>query len=57
MFTGGSRGDDDRLAAGVETALTRKDEHGRVLPPKEAFRQLCYRWVGGWVGGWVLRAL
>lgn len=26
-----------------QVALTRKDEYGRILTPKEAFRQLCYR--------------
>lgn len=41
MFTGGRQ--EDRLALDVEVALTRKDEYGRILTPKEAFRQLCYR--------------
>jgi hypothetical protein len=34
---------DNELAANVEVALTRKDEFGRIMTPKEAFRQLCYR--------------
>ena len=29
-----------------QVALTRKDEYGRILTPKEAFRQLCYRFHG-----------
>lgn len=35
----------DRICALVlsQVALTRKDEYGRILTPKEAFRQLCYR--------------
>ena len=41
VYTGGRQ--EDRLALDVEVALTRKDEYGRILTPKEAFRQLCYR--------------
>lgn len=41
MYTGGRQ--EDKLALDVEVALTRKDEYGRILTPKEAFRQLCYR--------------
>lgn len=53
VYTGGRQ--EDRLALDVEVALTRKDEYGRVLTPKEAFRQLCYRCLGGggrglWLG-------
>ncbi|KAL4855087.1 SART-1 family protein DOT2 [Chlorella vulgaris] len=44
VYTGGRQ--EDRLAQGVEMALTRKDEYGRILTPKEAFRQLCYRFHG-----------
>lgn len=44
VFTGGKT--DDRLALDVEVALTRKDEHGRILTPKEAFRQLCHQFHG-----------
>lgn len=36
----------DTFERDVETALTRLDEHGRVLTPKEAFRQLCYDFHG-----------
>ena len=43
VYTGGRQ--QDRLALGVEVALTRKDEYGRILTPKEAFRQLCYKCV------------
>jgi U4/U6.U5 tri-snRNP-associated protein 1 len=31
-----------RLARSVEAALTAKDEFGRVMTPKERFRNLCY---------------
>lgn len=41
VYTGGRQ--EDKLALDVEVALTRKDEYGRILTPKEAFRQLCYR--------------
>jgi U4/U6.U5 tri-snRNP-associated protein 1 len=41
VYTGGRQ--EDQVALDVEVALTRKDEYGRVLTPKEAFRQLCYR--------------
>lgn len=44
VFSGGNQ--DDRLAQSVEVALTRRDEYGRVLAPKEAFRQLCYKFHG-----------
>ncbi len=39
-------GSDDKLVQDVETALTRRDEFGRVLTPKEAYRQLCYAFHG-----------
>ena len=44
VFTGG-RTDND-LAANVEAALTRKDEFGRTMTPKEAFRQFCHSFHG-----------
>lgn len=44
VYTGGRQ--EDRIALDVEVALTRKDEYGRILTPKEAFRQLCYRFHG-----------
>lgn len=44
VFTGGRS--EDKLALDVEVALTRKDEYGRVLAPKEAFRQLCHQFHG-----------
>jgi hypothetical protein len=37
---GGSH--DDRLERSIEVALTIKDEFGRVLTPKERWRQLNY---------------
>lgn len=44
VFTGGRT--DDRLALDIEVALTKKDEYGRVLTPKEAFRQLSQQFHG-----------
>jgi U4/U6.U5 tri-snRNP-associated protein 1 len=44
VYTGGRT--EDQVALGVEVALTRRDEYGRVLTPKEAFRQLCHRFHG-----------
>ncbi len=44
VYTGGCH--DNELAANVEVALTRKDEFGRIMTPKEAFRQLCYSFHG-----------
>jgi len=44
VYSGG-RSEDD-IAATVEVALTRKDEYGRILTPKEAFRQLCHNFHG-----------
>ena len=38
--------DKNRFAQDVEFALTRRDEFGRVLTPKEAFRQLCHQFHG-----------
>lgn len=29
----------------MEMALTRRDEYGRVLTPKQAFREVAYRWA------------
>ena len=43
VYTGGKH--TDRIAADIETALTRRDEFGRVMTPKEAFRALCYKYV------------
>ncbi len=40
VYAGG--GHEDRLARSIEAALTTKDEFGRVMTPKERFRQLCY---------------
>ena len=33
----------DEVANRVELALTRRDEYGRVLTPKQAFREVSYR--------------
>lgn len=44
VYTGGKT--DDQIAADVEVALTKKDEFGRVLTPKEAFRQLSHSFHG-----------
>jgi hypothetical protein len=35
-----------RLNTSIEAALTKRDEFGRVMTPKEAFRQLCYAFHG-----------
>ena len=44
VYSGGRS--EDRLALDVEVALTKKDEYGRILTPKEAFRQLCHDFHG-----------
>lgn len=44
VFTGGRQ--TDKVALDVEAALTKRDEFGRILTPKEAFRQLCYSFHG-----------
>lgn len=36
----------DEIANRVELALTRRDEYGRVLTPKQAFREVSYRFHG-----------
>ncbi|QDZ19424.1 U4/U6.U5 tri-snRNP-associated protein [Chloropicon primus] len=41
-----SYSDNGQFAQDIESALTRKDEFGRVMTPKEAFRQLCYKFHG-----------
>ena len=37
---------ESRFAQDVEHALTRLDEFGRVMTPKEAFRELCHKFHG-----------
>lgn len=37
---------DDRLEQSIRAALTRKDDFGRILTPKEAFRELSYAFHG-----------
>eukprot|EP00889_Picochlorum_renovo_P004137 jgi/Picre1/31167/NNA_006521.t1 len=44
VYSGGRT--EDEIAANVEVALTRKDEYGRILTPKEAFRNLCHSFHG-----------
>ncbi|PNW84722.1 hypothetical protein CHLRE_03g156100v5 [Chlamydomonas reinhardtii] len=44
VYTGGRQV--DRVARSVEAALTVKDRFGRVLTPKERFRQLCHSFHG-----------
>ncbi|KAJ9531706.1 hypothetical protein QJQ45_021854 [Haematococcus lacustris] len=44
VYTGGAH--EDRLARSIEAALTTKDEFGRVMTPKERFRQLNYDFHG-----------
>ena len=34
------------MSDNIDDALTRTDEFGRVISPKEAFRQLCYNFHG-----------
>lgn len=54
VYTGGSS--EDRVVRSVEMALTRKDEFGRVMTPKERFRQICYQFHGkvcAWLCVWV----
>ena len=41
-------------ARSVETALTIKDQFGRVLTPKERFRELCYQFHGKVWTGWLM---
>lgn len=41
VYTGGRSSNE--LENSVERALTRRDVHGRVLTPKEAFRDLCHQ--------------
>ena len=43
IYTGGRHA--DQTAAHIEAALTRRDEFGRVMTPKEAFRDLCYKYA------------
>jgi len=38
-----SGGHSDEIANRVELALTRRDEYGKVLTPKQAFREVSYR--------------
>lgn len=44
VFTGGRAS--TRLEQSIEAALQHKDEYGRVLAPKEAFRRQCHQFHG-----------
>ena len=44
VYTGGSH--EEKLARSIETALTQRDEFGRVMTPKERFRSLCLQFHG-----------
>ncbi|MEW5309033.1 MAG: hypothetical protein WDW38_000945 [Sanguina aurantia] len=44
VYTGGSH--EEHIARAVEAALTTRDQYGRVLTPKERFRELCYKFHG-----------
>ncbi|GMH35392.1 hypothetical protein BSKO_03260 [Bryopsis sp. KO-2023] len=46
VYQGDPKDDDDRLEQSIRAALTRKDELGRILTPKEAFRGLSYAFHG-----------
>lgn len=41
IYKGGNH--TDRIAASIERALTQTDAHGRVMTPKERFRDLCHK--------------
>jgi U4/U6.U5 tri-snRNP-associated protein 1 len=40
VYTGGAH--EEATAQRIEVALTQRDEFGRIMTPKERFRQLCY---------------
>ena len=41
VYTGGRH--TEQMAADIEVALARRDQWGRIMTPKEAFRSLSYR--------------
>jgi len=41
VYTGGSH--EDAMQQRIETALTQRDEFGRVMTPKERFRVMCHQ--------------
>lgn len=41
VYSGGNH--TDRTAANIEQALTQRDEFGRIMTPKERFRDLCHK--------------
>lgn len=43
IYTGGRH--DREMDSHIEAALTKRDEFGRVMTPKEAFRALCYKYA------------
>eukprot|EP00775_Hariotina_reticulata_P014317 gene14317-44_t len=44
VYTGGSH--EDAMQQRIETALTQRDEFGRVMTPKERFRVMCHQFHG-----------
>lgn len=43
IYKGGNH--TDRISTSIEQALTQRDEFGRIMTPKERFRDLCHKWV------------
>lgn len=41
VYKGGNH--EDRISAHIEQALTQRDEFGRIMTPKERFRDLCHK--------------
>lgn len=41
IYSGGNH--TDRMSASIEQALTQRDEFGRIMTPKERFRDLCHK--------------
>ena len=41
VYKGGNHA--DRMSASIEQALTQRDEFGRIMTPKERFRDLCHK--------------
>lgn len=43
VYKGGDH--ESQREANIERALTQRDEFGRLMTPKERFRDLCHKWV------------
>jgi len=43
VYSGGNH--TDRIANNIEQALTQRDEFGRIMTPKERFRDLCHKYA------------